>query len=67
MQIYYGVENDLQCPLTVREGRNWLSSLFDGRKIQVPSIGEEPRREEETGVPAITPVSYTHLDVYKRQ
>lgn len=54
VQIYYGVENDLQCPLTVREGRNWLSSLFDGRKIQVPSIGEEPRREEETGVPAIT-------------
>ena len=54
VQIYYGVENDLQCPLTVREGRNWLSSLFDGRKIQVPSIGEELRREEETGVPAIT-------------
>ncbi|NLY82673.1 MAG: ATP-binding cassette domain-containing protein [Clostridiales bacterium] len=28
MKIYYGVESDLKCPLTVREGRNWLSEVF---------------------------------------
>ena len=27
-RIYYGVENDLGCPLTVREGRNWLTQLL---------------------------------------
>ena len=38
VQIYYGVENELQCPLTVREGRNWLSELFAGRQISSPAI-----------------------------
>lgn len=27
MQIYAAVDNDLECPLTVREGRKWLSRL----------------------------------------
>ena len=27
MRIYAGVENDLQCPVTVKEGRKWLESL----------------------------------------
>ena len=26
MQIYAEVESDLPCPLTVREGRNWITS-----------------------------------------
>jgi energy-coupling factor transport system ATP-binding protein len=28
MQIYAGVKNDLTCPLTVKDGREWMSHLF---------------------------------------
>ncbi|MGI5874527.1 MAG: ABC transporter ATP-binding protein [Bacillota bacterium] len=33
MRIYAGVDNDLECPLTVREGRAWISRLMDGVDI----------------------------------
>ncbi len=33
VQIYAGVPNDLECPLTVRDGRNWLNRLFSGKKV----------------------------------
>lgn len=54
VQIYYSVESDLKCPLTVREGRNWLSQVFENKEIKEKSIIEEMRREDETGVPAIS-------------
>lgn len=49
VQIFYGVRDDLErkalsgdavyeCPLTVREGRNWLSAVF-------PHAGSEPLHE----------------------
>ena len=44
VQIYYGVENDLRCPLTVREGRNWLSSLLKDKEIKIASIEERERK-----------------------
>lgn len=28
MQVYAEVENDLPCPLTVREGRNWITQVM---------------------------------------
>lgn len=28
MQIFAGVESNLECPITVREGRTWLSEVF---------------------------------------
>ena len=54
VQIYYGVENDLRCPLTVREGRNWLSSLLKDKEIKIASIEEREEEGEETKVPAVT-------------
>ena len=65
VQIYYGVERsdafyggaaeeDSACPLTVREGRGWLSSFFEDRQISADAVSEPEEREEETGVPAIT-------------
>lgn len=54
VQIYYGVESNLKCPLTVREGRNWLSEEFAGKTISFPRIEKEEVREEDTGVPAIS-------------
>ena len=35
MQIYYAVGSGLRCPLTVRDGRNWLSGYALGT---VPSV-----------------------------
>ncbi len=54
VQIYYGVENDLRCPLTVREGRNWLSSLLKDKEIKIASIEEREEEDDETKVPAVT-------------
>lgn len=55
VQIYYGVESDLECPLTVREGRNWLSDVFDGKEVTVKAVEDKKdRRESDTGIPAIT-------------
>ena len=45
MQIYYGVGSTEPCPLTVREGRNWLTDEFGGRELEVteiPDKGELP-------------------------
>lgn len=53
VQIYYGVENDLRCPLTVREGRNWLSDIFDGTEIKEKAVQDEPVPEEDNESPAI--------------
>ena len=38
MQIYAEVESDLECPITVRDGRQWLDHLCEGRT--------EPSEEE---------------------
>lgn len=34
MRIFSGVENDLECPLTVREGRAWLTELMKDVDVQ---------------------------------
>ncbi len=44
IRIYAGVENALPCPLTVRDGRNWLAKLIGGRAW-------ETHRIEENGAP----------------
>ncbi len=41
MRIFSGVENDLECPLTVREGRAWISRLLDGADIRERRIYDE--------------------------
>lgn len=46
MRIYAGVANDLECPLTVREGRNWLSELVDGAEIQERAIIDDKKLED---------------------
>lgn len=48
MQIYYGVEGIGECPLTVREGRSWLSKEFNNKELTVTSIVEN-EEEEITG------------------
>jgi energy-coupling factor transport system ATP-binding protein len=40
MQIYAGVDSTLPCPVTVRDGRNWLDSFKFGK--------EEPKKNRQT-------------------
>lgn len=43
MQTFYGAgERGENCPLTVREGRTWLTARFAGRTIDIPRLPEEP-------------------------
>jgi len=49
MQIYAGVDSELPCPLTVREGRKWLSTLFsekDGVRQRIPLEMTDDKKEE---------------------
>jgi len=49
MQIFAGVESNLECPITVREGRTWLSELFrdnPGQKIMISLEHPECRMAE---------------------
>jgi len=46
VRAYYGVKygSGSECPLTVREGGDWLSSLFEGKQLKntrVPDLGNE--------------------------
>ncbi len=40
VQVYYGVPNDYECPLTVREGGTWLSEMFTDKKPEVTQIDD---------------------------
>lgn len=46
IQIYAGVENNLKCPLTVKDGRNWLNNLFENKDSLIKSI--EPREKNQS-------------------
>lgn len=50
MQIYAGVENDLECPLTVREGRNWMMDIFRDKEIRYRDIKDDKILEEKDPV-----------------
>ena len=50
MQIYAEVDNALPCPLTVREGRNWVTQLMEetGYPTEKISITNEDENEKKT-------------------
>ena len=41
VQIYYGVNGKGKCPLTVREGAEWLDEMFRDRKPEVTEVIKE--------------------------
>ncbi len=52
LQVYAGVENSLNCPITVGEGRVWLSQLAQGKAIATtrvpvdkPQVNSQPMVE----------------------
>lgn len=53
VQIYYGVDNELECPLTVREGRNWLSDVLQDKEMKATSLVKKEADMDDVGTPAI--------------
>ena len=53
VQIYYGVDNELECPLTVREGRNWLSDVLQDKEMKVTSLVKKEADMDDVGTTAI--------------
>ena len=53
VQIYYGVDNELECPLTVREGRIWLSDVLQDKEMKVTSLVKKEADMDDVGTPAI--------------
>ncbi|MEG1106459.1 MAG: energy-coupling factor transporter ATPase [Eubacterium sp.] len=47
MQIYAEIDTNLPCPLTVREGRQWLSELFMDQPIEEKTIPIEADRFQQ--------------------
>ena len=46
VQIFYGVQNHGECPLTVREGRSWIDSLLDGKREIVKTLPQANAQED---------------------
>lgn len=38
MRIYYAVKNNLECPITVRDGRNWLEKYCENKSLNADLI-----------------------------
>ncbi len=47
VQIYYGVDNQLPCPLTVREGGEWLDQIFKEKKPEITRVDERNEIDPE--------------------
>ena len=45
VRAFYEACGQGKCPLTVREGRKWLTDTFDGKKLKVRSPREDPTPE----------------------
>lgn len=63
VQVFHGLTDEIKmsgneknvqsCPLTVREGRNFLSNLFDGKDIKISSVKTEEPEHDECMNPAV--------------
>ncbi|MBO5371514.1 MAG: ATP-binding cassette domain-containing protein [Lachnospiraceae bacterium] len=54
VQVYYGVPNEEICPLTVREGGEWLDKIFVEKEVKVSAVDEANAFcEEDIAQPAV--------------
>lgn len=47
MQIFAAVPNDLVCPLSVREGREWLNHFADMNSLSLPEYDYEEKKADQ--------------------
>ena len=45
VRVFYGANASGDCPLTVREGRNWLNGIFGGKELTITAPAFEPAME----------------------
>ena len=50
VRVFYSVDAQGDCPLTVREGRRWLTQSFEDRKLSVLEPDPEVRKESPSTV-----------------
>ena len=53
MRVYGAVENDFECPITVREGRAWLERYSDNHTLNSDFV---PKSKRETNINAVIEV-----------
>jgi energy-coupling factor transport system ATP-binding protein len=42
MRVYAGIDNDFECPVTVREGRGWLKKIAGERTLHETAMPDDP-------------------------
>ncbi|MBR0106056.1 MAG: ATP-binding cassette domain-containing protein, partial [Lachnospiraceae bacterium] len=47
VRVFYGSGAEGDCPLTVREGRSWLTETFADRTVAKASLPDEPETDED--------------------
>lgn len=50
MRVYLGVENTLECPITVREGREWLDNISKEKNIELQTEKENLYEENKISI-----------------
>lgn len=51
IQVYAGIDNNFECPITVREGRQWLDNF--AKENEVKAIDESVKREITHAKPSV--------------
>lgn len=55
VRVYYGVKSSLPCPLTVREGSQWLDRIFEKKPPEIKRLDKSSRspwKKELSEIPA---------------
>lgn len=50
MRVYAGIHNDLDCPITVREGRQWLDDFSKENEIKTIDIQNNRKKDSKPSV-----------------
>ena len=50
MRVYLNVDNNLPCPLTVRDGRNWLEEFSKENILNVEAIEKDSLKSDEKNI-----------------
>ena len=50
VRVYYDAKGEGGCPLTVREGRSWLTQTFEGKPLAVTEPAPEPETKKREPV-----------------
>ena len=64
---YYGSRNDIALQKLDKKGHEIKELDYNVSAREFPKAPEAPKKEQFTQTKEYEPVSYTHLDVYKRQ